>query len=516
MLDRLRNITKKLHPLEREILPHVIDGITAEQLQAKAHKQEVEVTRVLQWLENKGAVSIATHKQNNITLGTEGKKYLHDGLPEKQVLKALENSKKQLSELIKITNLSSQEINASIGRLKKYNAITTEKEKELIIVITEKGKQLLNNELPEERLLKKIAKEGVTEETVTKEEKEIYNELKKRKGILKTVQEITKTITLTKIGQRLAKIKADPHGIEAVTPELLKSGEWRNKKFREYDVEINVPKIKTGKTHPVNDAIAYIKKIWLEMGFTEMKTTHVQTAFWDLDALFVPQDHPAREMQDTFYVGTKQKVLDGKLPKQAKRVRDVHESGGNTGSIGWQQEWHESIAKQVLLRTHTTVTSAKVLAELKKEDIPAKFFCIGKVYRNEALDWKHLCEFYQVEGIVVDPNANFQHLIGYLKLFYKKMGFSKIRIRPFFFPYTAFSCEVEVFNEKRNQWIELGGAGIFRPEVVEPLLGFPCPVLAWGQGMERIIMEYYKLTDLRDLYKNDLKQIQSMKEWVML
>ena len=151
---------------------------------------------------------------------------------------------------------------------------------------------------------------------------------------------------------------------------------------------------------------------------------------------------------------------------------------------------------------------------MKREELPAKFFSVGKVFRNEALDWKHLFEFYQVEGIVVDPNANFRHLIGYLKEFYKKMGYSAVRMRPAHFPYTEPSLEVDVFHPIKKQWIELGGAGIFRPEVVKPLLGFDCPVLAWGQGMGRIIGEYWKITDIRDLYKNDIKQLREMKLWL--
>ena len=167
-----------------------------------------------------------------------------------------------------------------------------------------------------------------------------------------------------------------------------------------------------------------------------------------------------------------------------------------------------------MLRTHTTVLSAQTMAKLKKEDLPAKFFAVGRVFRNEALDWKHLFEFYQVEGIVIDPNANLKNLKGYLTQFYKKMGYEKVRMRPAHFPYTEPSLEVDVFHPIKKEWVELGGAGIFRPEVVIPLLGFDCPVLAWGQGMGRIISEYWKITDIRELYKNDVKQLREMKMWL--
>ena len=158
--------------------------------------------------------------------------------------------------------------------------------------------------------------------------------------------------------------------------------------------------------------------------------------------------------------------------------------------------------------------SAQTISKLKEKDLPAKFFSVGKVFRNEDLDWKHLFEFYQVEGIVIDPNANLQHLKGYLTQFYKKMGYEKIRMRPAHFPYTEPSLEIDVFHPIKKEWVELGGAGIFRPEVVKPLLGFDCPVLAWGQGMGRIISEYWEIVDIRDLYKNDLKQLREMKKWL--
>jgi len=294
---------------------------------------------------------------------------------------------------------------------------------------------------------------------------------------------------------------------------MLKDGSWKGKEFRSFDVEINVPEISGGKRHFKNQAVEYIKSIWLELGFKEMTGNMVQTSFWDLDALFVPQDHPARDMQDTFYIKNPSK---GRLPEKelVSRVRKTHENGWTTGSKGWMSEWDEEKAKENLLRTHTTVLSALTISKLKKEDLPVKYFAVGKCFRNEKLDWKHLFEFYQVEGIVVDPDANFANLLGYLKEFFRKMGYSDVRIRPGHFPYTEPSAEVDVFHPVKKEWVELGGSGIFRPEVTKPLLGFPVPVLAWGLGLDRLIKEYWNISDIRDSYKNDLKQIREMKAWL--
>ncbi|NJL44008.1 MAG: phenylalanine--tRNA ligase subunit alpha [Nitrosarchaeum sp.] len=320
-----------------------------------------------------------------------------------------------------------------------------------------------------------------------------------------------RTITLTAEGLHIRGTITDEDLIERVTPEILSTGAWNGKNFRAYDVAINVPRRHHGRSHFVTEAIDYIRRIWLDMGFVEMHGTMTQSAFWNMDALFIPQDHPAREEQDTFYIDSKH---DPKLPKELmQKIRAVHETGKGTGSKGWGGTWSEEEASQHLLRTHTTVLSAQTLARLRQTDLPAKFFSLGKVYRNEALDWKHLFEFHQVEGIVIDPNANLRHLKGYLQAFYQKMGFTKVRMRPGHFPYTEPSVEPEVYHPERKEWIEMGGAGIFRPEVTTPLLGSPTPVLAWGLGMERIITAYYGIQDLRELYSNDLQQIRTMKRW---
>ena len=239
----------------------------------------------------------------------------------------------------------------------------------------------------------------------------------------------------------------------------------------------------------------------------------VQPCFWNFDALFVPQDHPAREMQDTFFI--KNPAL-GKLPdaKIVKNVKEMHENGGKINSRGWGGVWDEKEAKRNVLITHDTYLSAKVLAGIKINELPVKTFQIMKVFRNESLDWKHLFEFHQVGGIVVDENINFRHLLGYLKEFFLKMGFEKVRFRPSHFPYTEPSVEVDVFHPVHKKWIELGGSGVFRPELVVPLLGKDVPVLAWGLGIERIISDYYGFTDIRDVYKNDLKLLREIKVWM--
>lgn len=508
----MKNLIASLHPLERKVVPFLKEGASFEDIANDANMQEIEVMRALQWLSNKEVLTIKEEIVELISLDKNGLLFQKKGLPEIRFLKAIQKKEHSSQELVSTGQISNDEINVCIGQLKQKQAIDVKKDKDLIFSITKNGEKLLENKSDDELFLEKTFPLNKSE--LTNDEKKVFENLLKRKEIIKFDVKKKKTVHLKKLGQDL--IKEDISKIEVVdkiTSKILKEKSWENKEFRPYDVKINVPKIDYGKRHFVNQSILYMKKIWTDLGFVEMKGGFVQTSFKDLDCLFVPQDHPARTMQDTFYL---KDPRNGKLPNWFTKVKDVHENGADTGSIGWGGVWSKEIAEENLLRTHTTVLSAEYLKKINLGEykMPAKFFSVNKVFRNEALDWKHLFEFNQVEGIVIDPNANVSHLKGYLREFFGKMGFTDVRMRPAHFPYTEPSFEVDVYDPKRKTWIELGGAGIFRPEVTKTLIGIEVPVLAWGLGMERIIVAYYELTDLRDLYKNDLKQLRRMKAWM--
>ena len=507
----LKKLIQTLHPLERKVLPVLDTPNSVKEISKKTNLQDIEVMRALQWLQNKAIINLNEELNETISIDDNGKNYQEKGLPEKRFLQSIKDQELSLEEIKSNLDLSNEELSISLGILKSKAAILIKKDKEIKVKITLQGKNLLDKGFPEEEFLKKKFPINISE--LKDLDKLTFNNLKKRKKIIK-VDLIKKRIPeLTDLGKKIIKQGiTEKDVLDCLTAAMLKTGSWKNKKFRHYDVKTNVPEIYGGKRHFVQQAINYIKRIWLDMGFKEMKGNLVQTSFWDLDTLFVPQDHPARDMQDTFYI---KNPRFGKLPKSlSEKVKATHENGWTTGSKGWQYKWSENIAKENLLRTHTTVLSAQAIAKLKKDDLPAKFFSVKSVYRNETLSWKSLFEFIQVEGIVVDPGANFRNLQGYLKDFFKKMGFPDVRLRPAHFPYTEPSCEVDVWHPTKKEWVELGGSGIFRPEMVKPLLGFECPVLAWGLGMERTIMEYYNISDIRDIYKNDLKQLRETKIWI--
>ncbi len=508
----IKNITQSLTEVEVKTITALDSRMSLSEISKKAGIKDIEAMRALQWLSNKELVRIDEESAKLVELAKNGVSYKKNGLPEKRFLEAIKDKDLGMGKLGDKAGLDRDEINISIGQLKKKVAIDIRKDKELIFSITDQGKKLLSKKSLEEKFLDKQF--PLELDKLEPEDKFAMDSLKSRKDIISITDKKTYFGELTAKGKELKKAGiGNIDSADSLTPKMLKSGSWKKKTFRRYDVSAPVPSIYGGRRHFTKQAVQYIKKIWLEMGFEEMTGSLVQTSFWDLDSLFVPQDHPARDMQDTFYI---KDPSSGRLPDKelVRRVRSTHEDGWTTGSKGWECKWSTEKAKENIMRTHTTVLSAQSIAKLKKSDLPAKFFSVAKVFRNETLDWKHLFEFYQVEGIVVDPNATFRHLIGYLTEFYKKMGYEKVRIRPGHFPYTEPSAEVEVFHPIRKEWVELGGSGVFRPEVVKPLLGIEVPVLAWGQGMGRIISEYWGITDIRELYKNDLKQLREQKAWL--
>jgi len=501
-----QKLIESLSPNEIKILPHIkSNGIN--EINQKTGLDKTSIVRSLEFLSNKGVVKLNTNKQIVIELGLNGLLYQKQGLPERRLSNIItKKTSIPLQEAQKESRLNDNEFKAALGSLKKRALIN------LIngnIILSGKKEELTEKSL-DEHFLESLPKRL---ENLKPEEQYSLNNLKSRKDIIEINEIKTLEIYPTELGERLMKhdFKSSKDLIEAITPSLIKSNAWHGKRFRRYDIQSQVPKIFGGKKYFVNQATDYAKKTWLEMGFKEMTGTMTVSSFWNFDALFTAQDHPVREMQDTFFIKNKIAKLPDK--KIVNSIKEAHE-GKIKGSKGWQYEWNEDNAKKVLLRTHTTCLSIQQLKKIaEKKEFPAKYFALGKCFRNETVDATHGFEFNQTEGIVVDENANFRQLLGYLIEFFSKMGYDKIRIRPSYFPYTEPSLEIDVFHPIFNKWVELGGAGMFRPEVTIPIFGKHIPVLAWGPGFDRIIMEFFKVNDFRDMYGNDLTKLRDMKSW---
>lgn len=498
-------IIESLSPIERKVFPKIqlktqdIDTLVG------GDTDKTTLLRAISFLENKGLVETKTEEKKIIDLGILGVNYSKKELPERTLLdKLAQQNSIPINEVKNACNLNENEAKVAIGTLKS---------KALVIIVDGRVKSIAKAEevtkkFPEELFLETLPRSPDSLEPL--EQLALAN-LKKRKEIIELKDEKKTTVKLTKNGETISKLDLNLDLIEQVTPKIIKTMGWKGKTFRRYDINAPTPRLHGGKKHFVNQATDYAKSIWLEMGFKEMTGDMTMTGFYNFDVLFTAQDHPVREEQDTFYI----KDLKGKMPdkKIVAEVKKAHE-GGIDKSKGWQSEWTEDEAQKVVLRTHTTPLSIRTLHEIaKNKEYPAKYFALGKCFRNETVDWSHGFEFNQTEGIVIDENANFRQLLGYLKKFFAKMGYDQVRVRPAYFPYTEPSLEIDIFHPIHKKWVELGGAGMFRPEVTIPIFGKHIPVLAWGPGFDRIIMEFFEITDLRNMYKNDLNKLREMKFW---
>lgn len=494
----LEKTIKELSPNEKKVL------IILNKLSGKASpleifkkgdfRQEVEVMNAASWLRSKKLVNIEEHIKTVFSLGREGRHFLQKGLPERRALDII--SRKGTAKLSELSeSLSKDEIPIAIGWLKRKNWASIKKENnDTLLELTELGKKTLKIKTEEEKIL-----EQLNEQPNIELDKNKVKILLSRKDVLKQKDVIFSKIVLTDLGKKIIKqgieIKDE---ISQITSEIIKNGSWKNKPIREYDVHAFAPNVYGGKAHPMIELIKEIKLIFLKMGFEEIQGNYVEPCFWNMDALFIPQDHPARDLHDTLYLKVPAKI-NVEEKELLEVVAKVHEDGGITSSDGWGYKFSKEEVLKALLRTHTTVNTIRYL--YNNPNPPCKVFSIGRVFRKENIDSTHLPEFYQIEGIIHEKNTNFKQLIGILKEFYNRMGFEKIRVRPGYFPYTEPSMEVEVFWN--GKWMELGGSGIFRPEVTEPV-GVKNPVLAWGLGLERLAMLRFGLKDIRDLYISDL------------
>ncbi len=497
-MESVESVIKLLTPSERKIIPLLKSNKDINSIVKLSGLNETQVNRALLWLQDKKILRILEDLKEIAGLDINGKEYLREGLPERRFLNSVQIEPLSLNEIKEKACLNDDEIRISLGLLKRRDAIEI-KDK---VYLKEKGKILLKTEFAEERFLKRLPLEL---NKLTKEEAFVLSEIKKRRNIIKVEQTKLKTIIITSFGEEILKHDLNDNYIETLTTDMLKAGSWINKEFRHYNIYSTTPKIYGGRLHPLTLVINDVRKIFMNLGFKEMKSQWVDTAFWCMDSMWIPQDHPSREVQDTFYLPYK-----GSIPeKLSKKVAEVHEHGGNTGSKGYKYKWNPEIAKQLILRTHTTATTYRYFHS-KNIKYPAKYFSIGRVFRNEAIDQTHLPEFYQVEGFVMDEGLNLRDLMGYIKEFYSKLGIHKIKFKPTYNPYTQPSVEASGYNEELGKWVELINSGIFRPESLEPY-GIKVPVIAWGFGLERLAMMIYKKKDIRNLFghNSDLNWLRS-------
>ena len=341
--------------------------------------------------------------------------------------------------------------------------------------------------------------------------------MKKRKLVSEGV---LKYFLITKGGKFALSIEKPETDL---TAEMILKGTWKEKRFKEYNFNaLGVPP-ERGHLHPLLKVREQFRQIFLELGFSEMPTNNfVENSFWNFDALFQPQQHPARDAHDTFFVSDPEETELKKVPQEyLERVKRVHSVGGY-GSTGYNYDWKEEEAAKNILRTHTTAVSARMLykvaqdyAAAKTRDPnhvfqPVKYFSIDRVFRNETLDATHLAEFHQIEGVVANVGLSLGDLMGIIQEFFHKLGLSRIKFKPAYNPYTEPSMEIFSYHEGLEKWVEVGNSGVFRPEMLLPM-GLPedVSVIAWGLSTERPTMIKYGINNIRDLvgHKVDLQMV---------
>lgn len=492
----------QLSYLEKKVLK-TLDGLKSASperiLEKGGFEKLVEVMNAASWLQAKGLVTI--HEDITKTYSLKRREAATRPLAERavaQVLVADLGGSGSLADLKATGKLSNEDIQIALGWIKRKGWGDISKQgNNTVITVTDKGRQALGRKGEDELFIERLARGDIPEKDV---DQEVLESLRQRKDFLGEKHVVARTIELTQKGREVAALPFEvKEEVAQLTPELIQSGKWKDVELRRYDVKAFAPTSAGGRKHPMTILIEKVRDAFLTMGFTEIRGQYVESAFWNMDALFTAQDHPAREMQDTFYLDNPAKADLSEDMAFVDTVRQVHENGGKTGSLGWRYDWSLEEAQRTLLRTHTTVNTVRHIH--KNPELPFKVFSIGRIFRNEAMDSTHLPEFTQIEGIVCEEGADFDMLCGLLKEFYKRMGCEDIRIRPGYFPYTEPSLEVDILW--KGQWMELGGAGIFRPEVTGPL-GVKEPVLAWGLGLERLGMLLWGLEDIRDIYVSDV------------
>ena len=491
---------RALHPIEKAILSDLASG-DVKPIQQLVHDTSLgidQIRRGLEWLKFKNLISVQEITITVFSLDSAGKVASERGLPERRLVNAVKSGLSTLGEIVASGLLGKEEVSASVaaakrlgwlmfgegGKLKFLDAASSMSQEEKAIALLQKVESISESDMPENE------RRGV-------------DLLRKRPGyIIATDTKETKAI-ITNEGKEMFyrfSSMSDEHTTRRLSPELISTGKWKELRLSAIDVTAPSPKLFPGRRHPLTDIIEEIKEIFVGLGFTEIEGSFIQSAFWNFDALYTPQDHPAREMQDTFYLQVTQKIpaTEGQISK----VAGIHKKG-------WKYDWAATEAGRTVLRTHTTPVTLQFLASQRPET--GRWFSVGRVFRNEKVSYKHLVEFHQVEGVATYPGASLRDLIGLQTEFYKKMGIKKIKFWPTFFPYTEPSLQSMVYNEVLGKWVELFGMGIFRPEVTLPL-GIKNPVLAWGGGLERIAMLRFGLNDVRELYAGRLSWLRSVPE----
>ena len=519
-MDISSAVIDSLHPLEIKVLttfgasqPGTV--LDSEQLAVAAELEPSQLSMAVEWLLAKALITIQSETVTPVVSLTKvGEEYCRSASPIERVLGAAREAA-STGQRLTIPDLQSQDgldpsdVSKAVGRLKKEGALlivqggciettgrpspTVEALRTLLKQVHESSRPLKEFSESDRRVIEDYAvKRGNTKEPFRVDER------------------VTRAFTLSPSGASAAAQllkQGVAEEVSQLTPDMLKDGSWRQKRFRKYTISLRAPRVGTGKKHPYREFLDTVKTKLVSMGFQEMRGSLVETEFWNMDALFMPQFHPARDIHDVYFVKhpTHASAMDESV---LSHVAQVHQHGAGTGSTGWGYSFDAQRAKRLVLRSQGTAVSARTLAA--SPSIPGKYFSIARCFRYDQVDATHATDFFQVEGIVLGEDINFRALLGLLNLFAREVAQAKeVKFLPAYFPFTEPSVELHV-RHPRLGWMELGGAGLFRPEVTLPL-GVTVPVIAWGLGLDRMAMVALGIHDIRELFTDNLELIRATR-----
>jgi phenylalanyl-tRNA synthetase alpha chain len=511
------SLIRALHPLEVKALAAFGGGepFSAARLEKELGFKPGQSNQALSWLAAKGLIEETERRRSVAYALTElGRQYKEHGTLEERLVGLLaESGPLSLPEIASRLGIEAREVGSAFGALSKAGVLAMDAQKRAVPAGTAPVGGAGPAPLAAQRALFAMfeGRETVPAEELDSGQTELIGAYSRRrgaeKGAFRVVEREEVGYRLTASGLEVsALLKRQGVGgqeIGVITPELLQSGAWRQVRFRAYNLAAPAQRVALGRKNPYVEFLEDLKDKLVALGFEEFDGPLLETEFWNCDALFMPQFHSARDIHDVYHV---------KKPTHARHIEQpyldqvaaAHENGWTTGSLGWRYPFDRTFTRRMILRSQGTVLSAK---QLPKAKVPGKYFGVVRCFRYDRVDATHLADFYQTEGIVLGEEVNLRTLLGLLKMFAVEVaGAKEFKFVPGYFPFTEPSVEAHIRHPELG-WFELGGSGIFRPEVTRPL-GIEVPVLAWGLGIDRMALVAMGLNDLRDLFTPDIEQVR--------
>jgi len=503
---------KSLHPLEIRLLRHVSrnEEITTDRITGELSYKLGQCNQAFSWLSAKSyIVETSRNLRTLYEITITGKDYVSVGTPEVRIINLLKNKgSMKMPGIAEELGLENKDVGSAFGQLSKEGILKMDGDKN--VEVTDKDLPARITLL--ESLLSRGMESGILDESdFTTEEFIVIKANSKKRGAaaspFKIIEREDLVYELTDDGEKVRNLLLE-HGLTgeevgALTPEMLSGGSWKGKEFREYNINTPPNRVLLGRRNPYSQYLQWVKDKLSSLGFEEFDGPLVETEFWNGDALFMPQFHSARDIHDVYYLKNAASAKEIEQP-WLDQVAETHESGWETGSRGWGYEFDRDFTRRQVLRSQGTVLSAK---QLQKAKIPGKYFGVARCFRYDQVDATHGADFYQTEGIVLGEDVNLRTLLGLLKMFAEEIaGAEEVRYVPGYFPFTEPSIEVHIKHPVLG-WFELGGSGIFRPEVTKAM-GIDVPVLAWGLGIDRMALMHLGLNDIRDLFTPNIENVR--------